>query len=73
MQGFPKTSKRNFRSVFNFIWNEKPLTEDQMETFYEREDFISIGNGKQNDRYDDAFELLFKKWPGILKVYLAFG
>ena len=38
-----RPSSRNYKSYLNYIWNEKPLSRDEYDYVFHKDDMISLG------------------------------
>lgn len=57
--GRPTSSE--YRSVENFIENEKPLVEDEAKTYYCKEDLVSLRPGREHAWLDASIETSLRK------------
>ncbi|KAI9817249.1 MAG: hypothetical protein M1827_001362 [Pycnora praestabilis] len=63
LRGITKPTRRNYRSLFNWVWNNKPLAEDETDFTFLEEDFVSLAHGQENSPFDGYVEDLIQKSP----------
>ena len=49
----PKPTKRNFRTVFDWVYNEQPIVQEEYQYLYQRDDFVLLG--EQQDEWVRSF------------------
>jgi uncharacterized membrane protein len=59
-----KPTKRNFDSLFNWIWENKPIGPTDESLFFRRKDFVSLVGVEEDSWFDDLVERLLIKLPG---------
>jgi hypothetical protein len=64
-------SKKEHRSYFNFIWNEKPLYKDEYAFIYREDDFVRLG--RQDDSWLGYTEVFFSVLPDWILKGRAIG
>ena len=63
MNVFQRPSKRDYRSLRTWFWNEKPLDYEREEDFTKRkEDLISLRNGREWGCFDGFIEDVIRKF-----------
>jgi hypothetical protein len=59
-------------NLFNYNWIRNPFKEGQDSFIFEIDNFITLGNGKQNTKFVDFLELFFTRRPTAYpKVYIG--
>ena len=53
ISSIPKPTKRNFRTVFDWVYNEQPIVEEEYQYLYQRDDFVLLG--EQQDEWGRSF------------------
>lgn len=61
---------RDYNSVKNFMWNEKPLMQGDAEFIYNREDLITLRPGRETAWLDVFVERTLKLFPRRLVQYI---
>ncbi|KAI9870987.1 MAG: hypothetical protein M1830_003554 [Pleopsidium flavum] len=70
-------TKRNHRSLFNWIWNLKPLVASETDFIFQEDDFVTLADGQDDSWFDGRVEDLVKRFPseklqvGLLKGFNA--
>lgn len=73
--------RRDWLSVFNWIYGYKPLYNGTYDFIYHRDDFVSIANRCRNG-FDEFIETCVSRWPEapfqvfvhhLVKVYFHLG
>jgi hypothetical protein len=58
-----KTSGRNHRSVFHWIWGQKPLDVGEYDFIFHKNDFVSVaGENQRKDVVDNLVEACLDRW-----------
>ena len=53
----PKPSPRNHRSVLGYLWDEKPIVQDEADYIHQVDDFVILTNNQ-----DSLFEAFLEEW-----------
>lgn len=64
LRSLEPTPERNHRSVYNWIWGEKPLDEGEYDFIYHQEDFVSVVDDRHHkDCITGFLESCLNRWP----------
>jgi len=53
LRSLGRTTRRNHRQLFNYIWNNKPLK--KYDFIFHAEDFVSLDNQSEKDRFFEGW------------------
>ncbi|KAF2458094.1 hypothetical protein BDY21DRAFT_213108 [Lineolata rhizophorae] len=56
LNGIESPRSRNFESVFNELEEKKPMVQSERKTFYQKDDFVSLANGRENTWLHEKIE-----------------
>lgn len=60
MVALNRPADRDHNSVMNFLWNQKPLFEDERSFIYEKEDLVTLKPGRETAFLDAFVERMIK-------------
>lgn len=63
LQSMGPPTKRNHRSLFNYIWNEQPLEPSEQEFIFRQDDFVTLANGQDDSWLEARVEDFVKIFP----------
>jgi hypothetical protein len=66
INGFPTPPKSHFDSVYNYVWDARPFDEDETKIYYQKDDFISLANGKEYTWLEDKVEQMLSRIPTFI-------
>ena len=65
-------SRKNHRRYFNYVWNEKPLCEEEYEFVYQEDDMLYLTDDAETAWMDSATDLIIAVLPvKVLQVRLG--
>lgn len=63
LQSIGPPTKRNHRSLFNWIWNQQALEPSEQDFIFRQDDFVSLANGQDNSWIEGRIEDFVKRFP----------
>lgn len=63
-----KPTKRNYRSLINYIWNEKPIVRSEMTFLNPADDFVILSKEQDSPfhvRIEKMLQKSGKDWPKV--------
>ena len=71
LRSIPTPTERNFKSVYNFIWNFQPLYEWEQKYIRHVEDMVTPGISGEDTGVHELVHSLFQALPGTFQVRRA--
>ena len=56
MKAIKRPTTRNYQSLFNYVWQERALVQDEAQTFFYKDDFLSLAGGQESTLLDGMIE-----------------
>ena len=64
MKAIKRPTTRNYQSLFNYVWQERALAYDEAQTFFYKDDFVSLAGSQESTLLDGMIEDVLNLIPG---------